>query len=128
MSKVVDLKAIEKAEKALHKKIDAEVSLEKEIHEVARYTAKALENKPMAPFSIQGRDFILVAAIYSNDIGEKCIQLVAREKLKVEVSTPTVIKADLVIDNRYSKEENLVAGIKAILGHVTGYIKPEVLD
>ena len=128
MTKKVDLKAIEKAEKALHKQIDKEVSLEKEIHEVARHTAKALENKPMAPFSIQGREFIIIAGIHTNDIGEKCIQLVAREKLKVEVSTPTVIRADLVIDNRYSKEENLVAGIKAILGHVTGYIKPEVLD
>lgn len=123
-----DLKMIEKAEKALHKQIDSEISLEEEIQEVASYTARLLENKPMALFSIQGRDFAIVAATYTNDIGQSCIQLVAREKLKIEISTPTVIKADLVIDTNYTKEENLVAGIKAILGHVTGYIKPEVLD
>lgn len=122
-----ELKKINEAEKALHKQIDDEVALEEEIQEVALYTAKALENNPMAPFTIQNRDFILVAATHAGNKGEKKIQLVAREKLAIMTPDAKIIKADLTIDTNYTKEENLTAGIKAILGHITGCIKPEVL-
>lgn len=123
-----ELEKIDKAEKALRKQIDDEVNLEQEIQEVSKYTAKILNGSPMAPFSIQGRNFMVVAAVYSNEQNEQCIQLVAREKLNIEISTPTVIKADLVIDTNYTREENLVGGLKALLGHITGHIKPEAMD
>lgn len=123
-----ELKKFDEAEKALTKQIDDEIALEEEIQEVAAYTAKALENKPMVPFSIQGRDFIVVAAMHDGPKGERMIQLVAREKLAIISPQAKIIKADLVIDTNYTKEENLVAGIKAILGHITGHIKPEVLE
>lgn len=123
-----ELKRLQLAEKALHKKIDDEVALEQEIQEVSLYTARALENRPMVPFSIQGRNFILVAAVSSSPKGKKMIQLVAREKLAVITPDATIIRADLTIDTNYTKEENLAAGIKAILGHITGCIKPEALD
>lgn len=123
-----ELKRIEEAEKALRKQIDDEINLEQEIQEVSKHTAKLLSNNPMAPFSIQGRDFIVVAAVHTNEQNEQCIQLAAREKLRIDIATPTVIKADLVIDTNYTKEENLIGGLKALLGHITGHLKPEVLD
>lgn len=123
-----ELKKFDEAEKALTKQIDDEVALEEEIQEVALYTAKTLANNPMAPFTIQNRDFIVVAATHTGAKGEPMIQLVAREKLAILTPDAKIIKADLTIDTNYTKEENLIAGIKAILGHITGCIKPEVLD
>nr|DAV25169.1 MAG TPA: hypothetical protein [Caudoviricetes sp.] len=123
-----ELKKFDEAEKALTKQIDDEVALEEEIQEVALYTAKALANSPMVPFTIQNRDFIVVAATHKGPKGEPMIQLVAREKLAIVTPEAKIIKADLIIDTNFTKEENLIAGIKAILGHITGCIKPEVLE
>lgn len=122
-----ELKHIEEAEKALHKKIDDEVTLEKEIDEVAKFTAKQLANKPMVPFSIQGEDYFIIAAVQNLGNVMK-IELVARKVDKIVTPNSKVIRANLEVDPEYTKEENLIAGIKAILGHITGCIKPEVLD
>lgn len=122
-----ELKHIEEAEKALHKKIDDEVTLEKEIDEVAKFTAKQLANKPMVPFSIQGEDYFIIAAVQNLGNVMK-IELVARKVDKLVTPNSKVIRANLEVDPEYTKEENLIAGIKAILGHITGCIKPEVLD
>lgn len=122
-----ELKHLEEAEKALHKKIDDEVTLEKEIDEVAKFTAKQLANKPMVPFSIQGEDYFIIAAVQNLGNVMK-IELVARKVDKIVTPNSKVIRANLEVDPEYTKEENLIAGIKAILGHITGCIKPEVLD
>lgn len=122
-----ELKAIEKAEKAMHKAIDDETNLEKEIISVAEIVANNLENNPFANMEIQNRSFLVLATLYNNPKGERCISLVAREKSKIVTPQSTVIKADLLLDEEYSKRENLVCGIKALLGHITGLIKPEVM-
>lgn len=122
------LKEIMEMEQKLHKQIDDEVKREEEINEIAIYTAKKLQYAPMVPFSIDGRDFVLVVANYNNARGMRCMQLVAREKTIIETPTAKIIKADLEIDTNYTLEENLVVGIKALLGHITGCIKPEVLE
>ena len=122
-----ELKHLEEAEKALHKKIDSEVALEEEIDEVAKFTAQQLANKPMVPFSIQGEDYFIIAA--TQHLGNVMkIELVARKVDKLVTPNSKVIRANLEVDPEYTKEENLIAGIKAILGHITGCIKPEVLD
>ena len=81
------LKEIEKIEQKLHKQIDDEVKREDEINEIAQYTARQLSLNPMVPFSIDGREFLLVAAMYNDAKGNRCIQLVAREK--TILATPT---------------------------------------
>lgn len=122
-----ELKHLEKAEKALHKKIDAEVALEEEIDEIAKFTAKQLTNKPMVPFSINGDDYFIIAA--TQNLGNVMkIELVARKVDKIATPSTKLLRANLEVDPEYTKEENLIAGIKAILGHITGCIKPEVLD
>ena len=122
------LKEITEIEQILHKKIDDDVKQEEEIDEIAKYTAQQLSLNPMVPFSINGRDFLVVAAMYNNSAGERCIQLVAREKNTILTPNAKVIKANMVLDTNYTKEENLIVGIKALLGHITGCIKPEVLE
>ena len=97
-----ELKKFDEAEKALTKQIDDEVALEEEIQEVALYTAKTLANNPMAPFTIQNRDFIVVAATHTGAKGEPMIQLVAREKLAILTPDAKIIKADLTIDTNYT--------------------------
>lgn len=126
MSLEQDLKNIETAEKNLHKLIDDEVSLEEEIKEVSNVVATQLENKPMALMCIQNREFIVMATTYNN-LNRKSMQIVAREKQIIETSKSKILKADFVIDENYTKRENLVTGIKALLGHMTGLIKPESL-
>lgn len=122
-----ELKHIEKAEKALHKKIDDEVALEEEIDEIAKFTAKQLANKPMVPFSIKEEDYFIIAA--TQNLGNIIkIELVARKVDKIATPNSKIIRANLEVDPEYTKEENLIAGIKAILGHITGCIKPEALD
>lgn len=128
MNLKAELKKIDDAEKALHKQINNEVALEQEIQEVAKYTAKCLAVTPMCSMSIQGRNFIAVVRSYSNERNEKCFQVAAREKTLIETPTATVLKADLVVDKEYTMKENLEACIKALLGHITGYIRPEALD
>lgn len=121
-----ELKHLEEAEKALHQKIDSEVSLEEEIDEISKFTAKQLTNKPMVPFSIQEEDYFIIAA--TQNLGNSIkIELVARKVSKLVTANSRIIRANLEVDPRYTKEENLIAGIKAILGHITGHIKPEVL-
>ena len=115
-------------EQKLHKQIDDEVKREEEIDEIAQYTARQLAVNPMVPFSIDNRDFLLVAAMYNDNVGNRCIQLVAREKTAILTPNAKIIKANMELDINYTKEENLVVGIKALLGHITGCIKPEVLD
>ena len=128
MSLEQELNKIKEAEKEWNKIINNEVILEREIEDVARITANILENKPFAPFEIDKREFIVIATTYNNEKNNKCIQLVAREKTKIETSTAKIIKADFELDTNYSKKENLITGIKALLGHITGLIKPETLD
>ena len=122
-----ELKKAQEIEKVLHKKIDSEVDLEREIDEVAKYTAKALEKRPIAAFTIQKRDFIVIATMKEGPKTGSVIELVAREKPKIITPNEKIYRANLTIDTDYSKEENLTVGIKAILGHVTGHIKPEVI-
>ena len=128
MSLEQELNKFKEAEKAWNKVIDSEVSLEKEIEDIAKITANILENKPFAPFEVDGREFIVIATTYNNEKNNKCIQLVTREKTKIQTSTAKIIRADFELDTNYSKKENLITGIKALLGHITGVIKPETLD
>lgn len=123
-----ELEKFDLAEKALHKQIDDEVALENEIQEVAKYTARQLSSKPMAFMSIQKRDFVVLAVNQFDAQGRRCIQVVAREKTLIDTINATIIKADLVVDTNYTMEENLLACIKALLGHITGHIKPEALE
>lgn len=127
MSLEQELKNIEKAEKNLHKLIDDEVALEEEIKEVSEIVATQLSNKPMAAMYIQNREFIVMATTYQK-ANNKSMQIVAREKSLIETSKAKIIKADFVIDTNYTKRENLVTGIRALLGHITGLIKPENLS
>lgn len=122
-----DLTLINKIEENLHKKIDDQVKLEEEIEEVAKYTAHNLINNHMTAMTIQNRDFVLVMTEHRTN-EDRAIQIAAREKNAILTPMATIIKADFVIDTNYSKEENLIAGVKAILGHITGHIKPETLD
>ena len=128
MSLEQELNKFKEAEKAWNKVIDSEVSLEKEIEDIAKITANILENKPFAPFEIDEREFIVIATTYNNEKNNKCIQLVTREKTKIQTSTAKIIRGDFELDTNYSKRENLITGIKALLGHITGVIKPETLD
>ena len=50
MSLEQELNKFKEAEKAWNKVIDSEVSLEKEIEDIAKITATILENNPFAPF------------------------------------------------------------------------------
>lgn len=122
------LKKIEAEEKRINKSIDDEVSLDKEIDEVANITASSLEKSPMVVMSIQSRDFVVVNKVYKNEKNKNCIQIAAREKTAIDVATPKILKADFGMDIKYSLKENLAVGIKALLGHITGRIKPETLD
>lgn len=128
MNLKAELDHLDKAEKALIKKIDDEVALEEEIQEVSTFTAKCMLSKPIVPMSIQGRDFLVVSQQYKNESNELCINIVAREKTLIDIGNAKVIKADLVIDTNYTIEENLCVGVKALLGHITGLIKPEVME
>lgn len=120
------LSDIKKAEAELHKQIDDEVKIDEEIEEVAKVTARALESKPMAHMQIENRDFLVVAALTGTV--PRILTVVAREKTRIATPTSKVIKANVELDMRYTKQENLEGAIKAILGHITGRIKPEVLD
>lgn len=122
------LKAIEKEEKKLHKIIDDELELEEEIREVAEKASQDLNYKPMAGIEIQGREFILVASFYNDGYGKRHILVVARERTKLVAPRTTILKADAELDENYTKKENLLCCIKGLLGHITGYIKPETLD
>jgi hypothetical protein len=127
MNVELQLKDIEKAEKVFHGQIDYENTLEAEIQEVAKFTAKVLSTKPICQFTIQNRNFLIIPSFYKKR-NIRCIQLVAREIVKVDLSTAKVLRANLEIDDRCTVEENLICGIRALLGHITGLIKPEKLD
>lgn len=123
-----ELEKIEKAEKELHKIIDDEVELEAEIKEVSEKAALDLEMRPMTMIEIQGRKFMLIASLYNDNKNSRHILIVAREKTELITPSSTILKADALIDTNYTKKENLVCCIKGLLGHITGYIKPEALD
>lgn len=127
MSIEQELKKIITAEEEWHKAINNEIALENEIKEVSEIVANTLKNKPMALMCIQNRTFVVIAATYHNNQMSKCIQLVAREKTEIVTAKSNIIKANLVVDTNYTMKENLTCGIKALLGHITGLIKPEVL-
>lgn len=128
MSEKQDLKKIEEAEKEWINSIDKDINKENEIEEISKYTADILENNLFAFFEIDNRKFIVVPRIYYNNKNQKSIQLVAREKTHIATPDNKIIKADFVIDKNYTNKENLVTGLKALLGHITGIIKPETLD
>lgn len=128
MSIKSDIEKIKLAEDRLHKQIDDEINLSTEITEVSNFTAKRLTAKQLAPMSIQGRDFLTSVGTYVNDKNKTCIQVVAREKTAIDIGQAKIYRAEVEIDTQYTMEENLVSCIKAMLGHITGLLKPEVLD
>ena len=110
-------------EQKLHKQIDDEVKREEEIDEIAQYTARQLAVNPMVPFSIDNRDFLLVAAMYNDNVGNRCIQLVAREKTAILTPNAKIIKANMdiriLIDNKLGNAKLIInEGLKLLRAHI----------
>lgn len=139
-------KEIEKSyevERELIKEIENEEEQEQLLRESCISIADSLMKTPKVRTNIEGRDFLIAMTI--RPLPVKKIHVVTKEVIEVKEDHITILMADInkhkltggkylpytatgKVDKRYSVRDNIVAVVEGLLRHITGLVKPEILE
>lgn len=139
-------KEIEKSyevERELIKEIENEEEQEQLLRESCISIADSLMKTPKVRTNIEGRDFLIAMTI--RPLPVKKVHVVTKEVIEVKEDHITILMADInkhkltggkylpytatgKVDKRYSVRDNIVAVIEGLLRHITGLVKPEILE
>lgn len=137
------IEQFDKAERELVKQIENEEEQEKLLRETCLSIANSLMNTPKVKAQIDGREFLI--AITLRDLPVKKIHVVTREIIEVKEPHVTLVMADInlhklsggkyipytatgKIDKQYSLRDNIATVAEGLVRHITGLIKPEILE
>lgn len=130
-------------EKEMLKEIDKEVKAEEEILQDALAVADALMANPKVKVEIDGRAFMIAMKIVPKLV--KKVHIVTKDIIEVPVDHIFLIIADInkfnltggkykpytvegAIDENYNMRDNLKTVVEGFIRHITGNIKPEILE
>lgn len=139
-------KEIEKSyevERELIKEIENEEEQEQLLRESCISIADSLMKTPKVRTNIEGRDFLIAMTI--RPLPVKKVHVVTKEVIEVKEDHITILMADInkhkltggkylpytatgKVDKRYSVRDNIVAVVEGLLRHITGLVKPEILE
>lgn len=123
----MDEKQLDQIQNELLKDIDSETETDKNIKTAAEEIAAALflSNKTRYSFNNVPYSFR-----YIFDRGHNKIIIIAANEIKFQIAgskyKPFVIESD--VQTGYTEKECIVAAVEGFIRHVTGNIKPEILD
>lgn len=132
-----------KVEQALIDEIKSEEEQEQLLRESCISIAESLMKTPKVRTQVDGRDFLIAMTI--RKIPVKKIHLVTKDIIEVPEDHISIVMADInkhkltggkympytatgKVDKSYSVRDNLVTVIEGLLRHITGLIKPEILE
>lgn len=130
-------------ERALREKLQTEEEQEELLRETCLSIANSLMKTPKVRTNIDGRDFLLTMTIKPMPV--KKIHVVTKEVKEIPEDHILILMADInkhkltggkylpytatsKVDKRYSVRDNIVAAVEGLVRHVTGLIKPEILE
>lgn len=130
-------------ERALREKLETEEEQEQLLRETCLSIANSLMKTPKVRTNIDGRDFLLTMTIKPRPV--KKMHVVTKEVIEVPEDHIIILMADInkhkltggkylpytatsKVDKRYSVRDNIVAAVEGLVRHVTGMIKPEILE
>lgn len=123
----MDEKQLDQIQNELLKDIDSETETDKNIKTAAEEIAAALflSNKTRYSFNDIPYNFR-----YIFDRGHNKIIIIAANEIKFQIAgskyKPFVIESD--VQTGYTEKECIAAAIEGFIRHITGNIKPEILD
>lgn len=137
------IEQFDKAEKELTKQIDNEEEQEKLLRDTCLSIANSLMNTPKVKAQIDGREFLIAMTL--RDLPVKKIHVVTREVIEVKEPHITLVMADVnlhklsggkyipytatgKVDKQYSLRDNIATVVEGLVRHITGLIKPEILE
>lgn len=130
-------------ERALRQKIENEEEQEQLLRESCISIADSLMKTPKVRTNVDGRDFLITMAI--RPLPVKKVHVVTRDVIEVKEDHITILMADInkhkltggkyipytatgKVDKQYSVRDNIVAVVEGLLRHITGLVKPEILE
>lgn len=135
------LQMLDKIEEHWNNKIDKEIKSEEEIETMVDVISANLYLNQRFKSQINERDYIIACSIKEipqsiktknglKSIMVKQVILVITDRLKYEMFpnnyTPTIIRSDY--DKDYDVKANIRAAVNGWVRHITGTIKPEMLE
>lgn len=121
---------LKRIQNELIKEIDTEAKIEAEIKDSAEYAASNLALGPKVNIDINGKPYMLAYKVIDRPNGGRKIYMLATNLTLYQIMpkkyVPYTINVD--VDDNYSMKDNLKAAVEAFIRHVTGRIKPDVLE
>lgn len=136
-----ELKTLNEIEKHWNDKIDKEIKSEEEIESIVDSISASLYLNQRTSTFLNERNYIIACKIKelpqtiktkngTQSILLKQVILVITDKLKYEMFpnnyTPTIVRSDY--DKDYDVKANIRAAVNGWVRHITGTIKPEMLE
>ena len=120
-------KQLDQIQNELLKDIDSETETDKNIKTAAEEIAAALFLSNKTRYSFNNVPYCFR---YIFDRGHNKIIIIAANEIKFQIAgskyKPFVIESD--VQTGYTEKECIVAAVEGFIRHVTGNIKPEILD
>lgn len=130
-------------ERALRNKLESEEEQEELLRETCLSIANSLMKTPKVRTNIDGRDYLLTMTI--RPIPVKKMHIVTKDVIEIPEDHITILMADInkhkltggkylpytatgKVDKQYSVRDNIVAVVEGLVRHITGLIKPEILE
>lgn len=138
-----EIKKSYEVEKELMNELNSEIEQEALLRETCLSIANNLMKTPKVKTNIDGRDYLIAMTI--RKIPVKKMHVVTKEVIEVPEDHITIVMADInkhrltggkyipytatgKVDKNYSVRDNLVAVVEGLVRHITGLIKPEILE
>lgn len=138
-----EIKKSYEVEQELRNQLNNEIEQEALLKETCLSIANSLMKTPKVKTNIDGRDYLIAMTI--RKIPVKKMHMVTKEVIEVPEDHITIVMADInkhkltggkyipytatgKVDKRYSVRDNLVAVVEGLVRHITGLIKPEILE
>lgn len=132
-----------KIEKELKSKMKSEIDAEEEVIQSSKAIADQLMHTPKVKAIVDGRQFLITMKVYpmlvkkinvntkeTIEVPEDHVVLFAADINKYNLSGGkyTPFKATGKVDKNYSLRDNVKTVVEGFIRHVTGIIRPEVLE
>lgn len=138
-----EIKKSYEVEKELMNELNSEIEQEALLRETCLSIANNLMKTPKVKTNIDGREYLIAMTI--RKIPVKKMHVVTKEVIEVPEDHITIVMADInkhrltggkyipytatgKVDKNYSVRDNLVAVVEGLVRHITGLIKPEILE
>ena len=127
-----EIKKSYEVEQELRNQLNSEIEQEALLKETCLSIANSLMKTPKVKTNIDGRDYLIAMTI--RKIPVKKMHMITKEVIEVPEDHKLTggkyipYTATGKVDKRYSVRDNLVAVVEGLVRHITGLIKPEILE